>query len=498
MEMGMEMEKNKILVVDDDDLFRLSLAGIIKSQNEFPIDVHEAKVGEEAFEILEKNHDIKCILLDYNFEKWGGSGQINGLEIAQRIKETLPFIPIIMTSEVGDRGDIAMKAAHGLINEFLDKPFSREQLLNKIRKYLNPIFDTEYRIDAAKAQKKLTEFGFISHCESMMPVALEVLTASSNRRNLLLVGESGTGKTLLAQIIHKLSGMTDSSYHEINITAIQPQIIESELFGHVKGAFTGAVENKNGLLDMAGSGTLLIDEIGDLPLNLQVKLNYAIGEQKSYSPVGNPGIQKRNHARVIAATLYDPKYYPQRFREDFINRFAKIIRIPPFRERPSDINLFIRYLVERIRKDRAITELKLDEAAFTLLISQDWLKNGHQIKNVLYNCADKAIRFNRNNISVSDVKYELIQDYGLGASKQESIESRIFELAKEILDAHEKNSFYAEYGIKSYIEPFEKVLLTEALKRNNWNVLATARYLGENKDTLRNHIKTLKLNIIER
>ena len=482
------MKKNSILIIDDDDLFRMSVANSIKSEKKLDIMVYEAKVGEEAFNIVKENPGIRCILLDYNFEKWGGPGQMNGLEIAEILKESSPHIPIIMTSEVGDRGDIAMKAAGKYVNEFLDKPFSKEKLLQKIRSYFTVESHENENQRFKEACRILNDKGFICNSPAMAQVAFDAVIASRNDWNVLILGETGTGKTILATIIHELSSRNKEPIKDMNCAGFAPLVIESELFGHVKGSFTGASDAKKGIFELAGNGTIFLDEIAELSNDIQAKLLYAIGEQRSFYKVGDPKNPIQNNARIIAATLKDPFTSGEEtiLRKDLIARFTKIIRIPPLRDRKTDLPDLIRYLLFKI-DDRT----EIEQEGVNLLARQPWIRNIHQLKSVLQNILANISYSNQTTITVKDVQEELKREYGL-TSKEETvtIKSLSEKLAGVLIER--KDEFVGKRtsgGLKSFLSVLENEIIQKALDLSGGNILQAARLIGENKDTFRFHLR---------
>lgn len=490
----MNLENHKILIVDDDDLFRKSVMNTLRSSKEISFDVFGAKVGEEAIEIMSENQDIACIILDYNFEKWGGTGQMNGLEIAEKIKEDFAHIPIIMTSEVGDRGDIAMKAAKSYILDFLDKPFTKEQLFQKLGTIFHPAEEKAKKAIYTNAIETLNGFGFITMSPVVGKVCYNAILAARSDWNVLIIGETGTGKTLLAKIIHQLSDRKNENYTEINCGSFTQSLIESELFGHRKGSFTDAKNDKKGIFEIAGKGTLLLDEIGEIPEHIQAKLLYTLGEQKTFSPVGKPNEILKNRARVIAATIYELKNDSEnkKIRDDLIGRFNQIIKIPPLRERPEDIPLLVEHVVTNYCEENNIENIRIEDDALKLLCRQPWIKNVRQLKAVIQRALGRAIFEKKNIIGILDFEEELMNEYGFTSiNVDSSIHSLTSNLAKKLIQNRVnilKDTRNAG-GLKAMTDLLEKEIIQEVLKLTDNNVLAAAKLLNENKDTFRNHLE---------
>lgn len=488
---------NKILVVDDDDLFRKAAVNTFKAFKKLNLKVFDAKTGAEAIRIVDENPDVGCVLLDYNFDKWAGGGQLNGLEIAERIREIAPQIPIIMTSGVGDRGDIAMQAARNFVLDFLDKPFSRSQVYAKIEKFYE-IDERDNRKEGEQAAiDAVNGAGFIAKSPAMKKVCYDAALAAANDWNLLIVGETGVGKTLLAEIIHKISPRKNSIFKELNCGAIPRELFESELFGHAKGSFTGAVGDKQGVFDIVGEGAFLLDEIVEIPLDVQSKLLYALGEQKAYYRVGAPNDKKTNRARVIASTSWEPSesVEERRIRDDLLGRFTQIIRIPPLRDRKEDIPALVEIFLASSAKKLRAGKIRIEKDAVDLLVAQPWVKNVRQLSNHIEKVVAKVAFERKKRIVFYDVRDELTAEYGLACPEppvdNATTEEEVVEpLASYLLENREKY-FTKDIrkrrsgGIKALLNATERRLIEKALIAAENNISAAAAYLNENKDTFR-------------
>ena len=499
------MTHHKILVADDDDVWRQTVANILRNTKNFNFEVFEAKVGEDVFYLTEIHPDIACILLDYNFEKYGGKGQMNGLEIAESLGLTAPQIPIVMTSEVAERTEVAMKAGKSHLHDFIDKPFTKEALFKKLDVVLMKNNIEENKMFFPNFEDELKEAGFIAKSQAMKELSRNIIMAAMNDYyNVLLLGETGSGKTLLAEIIHKLSARKKSKFMEVNISAIPQSLFESEIFGHVKGAFSGAILNKIGILESVGEGTILFDEIADIPKEFQPRLNYILGEQRFFYRVGDTSKPIRFKGRVILATLFDPDDAPQdkQLRIDLLNRVIKI-RIPPLRERKDDIPYLIKFFCEdKLNSEKTY---QIEEDAINFLQRQTLTGNVAQLKKII-NWSKILVNIrNENLITFHDVQRSLLDDLGsrkkLDSStsiNQHSFEDCLMNIAKYMLDNLEnltdsETKENKKGGISSLVSHLEKAIIREVLIKNNGNLHASAKFIYEQKDTFRNHLLRLRL-----
>jgi len=361
----------RILLIDDDDSLRrvteynLTAAGF---------EVITASSGRQGLALF-ADQDPDLVVTDVAL------GDLNGLEVLDSIKKSAPEIPVIVITAYGTI-DLAVQAmGQGAFN-FITKPFDRETLRLSCRKALEL---TELR---SRNQSLVEEVNRLSGVEGMdtansaMATLLDTaLRVAESEASVLISGESGTGKELLARLIHRRSNRREAPLVTVNCAAIPDNLIESELFGHIKGAFTGAVANRKGRFQSARGGTLFLDEIGELKLDMQAKLLRAL-QEKEVQPVGSDRTEKVD-ARIIAATNRDLKEETSagRFREDLYYRLGVIpLHIPALRERPEDIVTLATHFLKKLH---APIGVRFSPAALALMKGYPWPGNIRELQNAV-------------------------------------------------------------------------------------------------------------------
>ena len=338
------MNALKILIVDDEKRYRDEI-GEYLIQNNFS--VFKASLPSEAFEILQKN-DIDIIILDIRLP------EMDGIKVLKKVKESFPGIEVIMVTGHGDMQRVIESMRFGA-NEFITKPFSLLDIQSAIKR-TERFIAIENKLEEAErhyslVSKELYErignriIGNSPSIESIIESMTKV--ANSNNTTVLITGESGTGKELVARGIHYISARKDNYFYDVNCPAIPENLFESEFFGHKKGAFTGAIENKIGCFEKSNRGTVFLDEICDLPIIMQSKLLRTLEERE----IRQLGSHKKItiDVRIIAATNKDIKTLCEegKFRIDLYHRITSfVIHISPLRERKEDIPLLFEYFVK--------------------------------------------------------------------------------------------------------------------------------------------------------
>ncbi|OIP65189.1 MAG: DNA-binding response regulator [Nitrospirae bacterium CG_4_9_14_3_um_filter_53_35] len=457
------MNRNRILLVDDEPGALEILAGILGQEN---YEVVTAQDGEEALSIL-KESSFDLVLTDLNMPK------INGLELIRRIQQVDPVLMTIVLTGCGtiDNAVAAMKAG---AYDYTTKPFKIDELILTVKRAL------EYR--TLKTQNKnlkrlvgeASSFrNIIGDSEGMQRVESLIHKVSDADTTVLIQGESGTGKELVARAIHFNSPRADAPLIPINCAAIPRDLLESELFGHVKGAFTGAALSRIGRFELADKGTLFLDEIGEMPPELQVKILRVLQEQQFERVGGTKTIQI--NVRIIAATNKDLEKEIKRgmFREDLYYRLNVIpIHIPPLRDRISDIPLLIRHFLNRFNHERNRNLKGFTKEALQCLESYAWPGNVRELENLV-----------ERMIILCEGEWVCIEDIPEkfhAPMKLQSIRSVDF----------------PEQGIalNEAVESFENELIIKALKQAGGVKSKAAKLLNLNRTTLLEKIKKKKLN----
>ncbi|HXE74589.1 MAG TPA: sigma-54 dependent transcriptional regulator [Candidatus Xenobia bacterium] len=362
-----------LLVADDDP----TVCEVCRDVAEpLGLKVIEAGTAEQAQEQLEQRH-VDLVLADLRLP------DRSGMELLERIKRDYPEIAVILMTGYGSI-ELAVDAIKRGAYDYLAKPFHVDDLRAKLQNALRAVqLAQENRILREQASGQPGFGGLVGTSREMQRVYRLIAKVSESRHPVLILGESGTGKEIVARSIHYLSPRRDKPFVPVDCAGLVPTLIESELFGYVKGAFTGAVRPKQGLLEMAQGGTIFLDEIAELSPELQARLLRAI-QEKEIKPVGGTHRVPLD-ARILAATNrdLDQAIRDGRFRQDLFYRLNVVtLRIPPLRERKSDIPLLVNYFLERYRAPER--PLKgLSEEAMARLMSYDWPGNVRELENVI-------------------------------------------------------------------------------------------------------------------
>ncbi len=363
-----------VLIIDDDSLIRKTLASHLSRQG---FEVHQAETGEAGLlEVKESSPDL--VLLDIRLP------DINGLEVLRRIKQITPK-PCVLVMTAYDDMKTTVEAVQQGAFEYLVKPLDYVALDLTINKAFQ-IKKLEDKVSylVAEKQKEYTIDNIIGRSVQMREVFKLIGSVAVSRTNVLIQGDSGTGKELVAKAIHYNSPFRDEPFIVINCSAISDTLLESELFGHVKGAFTDAVCETKGKFEIAGKGTLFLDEVGDVSPNLQSKLLRVI-ETRDFMKVGGEKVLK-TEARIIAATNQNLKSLIDkgRFREDLYYRLKVVeIDLPPLRDRREDIPELVVYLLEKINRELRKTVRKVPDEVMKLLMELPWKGNVRELENAL-------------------------------------------------------------------------------------------------------------------
>ena len=381
---------SKILIIEDEAAIRRVLKKIISEENE-AYQVEEAEDGLIGIEMIAKS-DYDLVLCDIKMPK------MDGVEVLEKARKIKPEIPIVMISGHGDL-DTAVNTMRLGAFDYISKPPDLNRLLNTVRNALDrKELIVENKLLKKKVSKKYEMIGnsqAISHIKNM----IEKVAPTDAR--VLITGPNGTGKELVAHWLHEKSDRTKAPMIEVNCAAIPSELIESELFGHVKGSFTGANKDRAGKFEAANGGTIFLDEIGDMSLSAQAKVLRALQENK-ISRVGSDKDIKVN-VRVIAATNKNltKEISEGKFREDLYHRLAVIlIEVPSLNERRDDIPLLINFFAEQVAKEQGTAVKSFSEKAVKLLQEYSWTGNIRELRNVV----ERLIILGEKEVSENDVK----------------------------------------------------------------------------------------------
>jgi len=381
---------SKILVIEDESAIRRVLVKILSEEND-TYQVEEAEDGLRGLETI-KNNEYDLVLCDIKMPKMDG---VEVLEAARKIK---PEIPFIMISGHGDL-DTAVNTMRLGAFDYISKPPDLNRLLTTVR---NALDRKELVVENKILKKKVSKnYEMVGESKEINAIKDIIEKVAPTDARVLVTGANGTGKELVAHWIHEKSPRSAAPFIEVNCAAIPSELIESELFGHVKGAFTSAVKDRAGKFETANKGTIFLDEIGDMSLSAQAKVLRALQENK-ISRVGSDKDIKVD-VRVIAATNKDlaSEIKNNKFREDLYHRLAVIlIKVPSLNDRRDDIPLLINHFAIKIAGEQGIAPKKFSKGAVKLLKGYDWTGNIRELRNVV----ERLIILGSNEVSEEDVK----------------------------------------------------------------------------------------------
>ncbi len=381
---------SRILVIEDEAAIRRVLVKILSEENE-SYKVEEAEDGLKGLEII-KNSDFDLVLCDIKMPKMDG---VEVLEAARKIK---PEIPFIMISGHGDL-DTAVNTMRAGAFDYISKPPDLNRLLTTVR---NALDRKELVVENIILKKKVSKnYEMIGESPGISGIKDIIEKVAPTDARVLITGSNGTGKELVAHWIHEKSHRNSGPFIEVNCAAIPSELIESELFGHVKGAFTSAVKDRAGKFEAANNGTIFLDEIGDMSLSAQAKVLRALQESK-ISRVGSDKDIKVD-VRIIAATNKNlqSEIEAGKFREDLYHRLAVIlIKVPSLNERRSDIPLLIEHFTQKITTEQGIAPKSFSAGAIKMLQAYDWTGNIRELRNVV----ERLIILGNKEVTETDVK----------------------------------------------------------------------------------------------
>lgn len=380
----------KILIIEDEAAIRRVLVKILSEEND-KYQVEEAEDGLAGIEKIKKE-DYDLVLCDIKMPK------MDGVEVLEAAKKIKPEVPIVMISGHGDL-DTAVNTMRLGAFDYISKPPDLNRLLNTVRIALDR---NELVVENKMLKKKVSKnYEMIGDSEGIARIQNMIDKVAPTDARVLITGANGTGKELVAHWLHQKSERSKGPMIEVNCAAIPSELIESELFGHVKGAFTSAAKDRAGKFEAANGGTIFLDEIGDMSLSAQAKVLRALQESR-IQRVGSDKDIKVN-VRVVAATNKNLKKEIENgnFREDLYHRLAVIlIEVPALNDRREDIPLLINYFSDKISKEQGSVKKTFSDKAIKLLQNYDWTGNIRELRNVI----ERLIILGNKEVSESDVK----------------------------------------------------------------------------------------------
>ncbi|HSP12361.1 MAG TPA: sigma-54 dependent transcriptional regulator [Salegentibacter sp.] len=380
----------KILLIEDEASIRRVLVKILTEENS-NYTVAEAEDGLEGTQKI-KDEDFDLVLCDIKMPK------MDGVEVLEAIKKIKPEIPVVMISGHGDL-DTAVNTMKLGAFDYISKPPDLNRLLNTVR---NALDRKELVVENTRLKKKVSKnFEMVGESEAIQHIKNLIEKVAPTDARVLITGPNGSGKELVAHWLHQKSDRSSGPMVEVNCAAIPSELIESELFGHVKGAFTSANKDRAGKFEQANGGTIFLDEIGDMSLSAQAKVLRALQESK-ITRVGSSKDIKVD-VRVIAATNKNLKkeIEEKRFREDLYHRLAVIlIKVPALNERRDDIPLLVEYFSEKIASEQGSNKKQFTPEAIKLLKEYDWRGNIRELRNVV----ERLIILGGQEVTGDDVK----------------------------------------------------------------------------------------------
>ncbi|WP_109097691.1 sigma-54 dependent transcriptional regulator [Aquimarina sp. AU58] len=380
----------KILVIEDEAAIRRVLVKILSEENN-KYEVFEAEDGLSGIEKI-KAEDYDLVLCDIKMPK------MDGVEVLEAIKKIKPEIPIVMISGHGDL-DTAVNTMRLGAFDYISKPPDLNRLLNTVR---NALDRKELVVENKMLKKKVSKnYEMIGESKAISDIKNIIEKVAATDARVLITGPNGTGKELVAHWIHQKSDRSKGPMIEVNCAAIPGELIESELFGHVKGAFTSANKDRAGKFEAANGGTIFLDEIGDMSLSAQAKVLRALQENKIQRVGSDKDIKV--DVRVVAATNKDLKkeIAENKFREDLYHRLAVIlVKVPALNDRRDDIPLLIEYFAKKISGEQGSPIKTFSAKAIKQLQQYDWTGNIRELRNVV----ERLIILGGNEVSEEDVK----------------------------------------------------------------------------------------------
>jgi DNA-binding NtrC family response regulator len=469
------VNKGRVLVVDDEADIRESLEALLEMEG-YEVDLSQnAAEGERRLE--QRAYDL--VLLDLMMP------EKSGMEMLRDVRDRDRHTPIFMITAYGTV-EAAVQAVKLGANDYLAKPWDNEKLLIEIERVISAQRLIDENTQLKRAMKQRYSFpNIVGKSDRMLRMLDLVSQAAPSRSTILITGETGTGKELVAKAIHASSPRVDHGFVPVNSGSLPTELLESTLFGHVKGAFTSAVHNKKGAFEVAHKGTIFFDEVGTISAEIQAKLLRVI-QEREFTPLGSNDVVKVD-VRILAATNADLRRMvdEKKFREDLYYRLNVInITLPPLRDRREDIPLLTQHFLEKFSRENdkfveedGRTSLRFDPEALQLLLDHNWPGNVRELENVVERAVVLA--------STQVIPLDVLPDYLLQAG---GIRIR----------RGENGALPADASLFEIVAEFERRTIIDQLDRFNWSQTEAAEALRVPLSTLNQKIKRLNIDVKRR
>jgi DNA-binding NtrC family response regulator len=459
----MSSRAGSILIIDDEADVLESLDELLRAEGYQTATASTARaglerLGKEAFDL---------VLLDISLP------DSNGIDVLKAVKRDSPEIPVIMITAY-DSSQVAFQASREGAESYITKPWDNDKLLIEIRNLLDR---SRLRVENVLLRRALKRFGLpnvIGKSERMQKVYDLITQVAASRATVLITGESGTGKELVAKTIHATSPRADKPFVPVNTGSMPVDLLESTLFGHVKGAFTSAIATKRGLFEVADQGTIFFDEIGTIGVETQAKLLRVIQEREFMRLGATENIKV--DVRILAATNSDLKKMVQanKFREDLYYRLNVItVNLPPLRDRKEDIPLLVEHFLAKYCSENGREDVKFSPEAMKLLMDHDWPGNVRELENAI----ERAVVLAAGPLVGRDALPEQIIEHRREGPPGYSAEQ------------------YDGHSLFEIVEGFERDVILDMLARTNWNQTEAADRFNIPLSTLNQKIKRLRIDV---
>ncbi len=470
----MEQQPLVLLVDDEEDLCTLMQMSLMR----MGIRTHIAHRLEDAKKFL-TDHQYDACLTDLNLPDG------NGLQLLDWINQHSPYLPVAVLTAYGNM-DIAIAALKAGAFDFVSKPINQKHLEQLLQKALNKPVDYYQNNSNDSLEHKL----LIGQSLPIQQLRVTLKKIARSQAPVFITGESGTGKEVVANLVHRLSNRNEGPFIAINCGAIPTELMESELFGHKKGSFTGATQDKQGLIQSAHGGSLFLDEIAELPLSMQVKLLRAV-QEKRIRPVGSD-TEIDVDFRVISASHQDLDALVQqgKFRQDLFFRIHVMdLVLPPLRERGQDILLLAEHFIQKICQEWEIPAKKLTERSKEFLLEQYYPGNVRELRNII----ERAITLSdEDKIDLQHLQTAPLRHMAPVLSETANLAEPTSSSDQIIIPKK-----LPEEGLELYLEKIEKEILLNALNLTHWNRTLAAKKLGMSFRSLRYRLKKFGLDTEE-